>query len=155
MCLFCICVVRLSPSGTVHGVLVLHFAISLFSKVLEDHTCYTVMSLWRLVASIGGQYYTSDKVFVGLTGAYCNFRTFTRTADYPQRSIFVVRGKKVQQITRTGLLTAPQNKRKSCYCITGIRTHKLGAMNIPCCCLIQSESSMTFSAKNWLLTMQP
>ena len=43
--LFCICVVRLSPSGTVHGVFVLHFAISLFSKVLEDHTCYTVMSL--------------------------------------------------------------------------------------------------------------
>ena len=32
---------------------------------------------------------------------YRNFRTFTRTADYPQRSIFVVRGKKVQQITRT------------------------------------------------------
>ena len=55
---------------------------------------------------------------------YRNFRPITRTADYPQRSIFVVRGKKVQQITRTGLLPAPQNKRKSCYCITGIRTHK-------------------------------
>ena len=86
--------------------------------------------------------------------SYRNFRPITRTADYPQRSIFVVRGKKVQQITRTGLLPAPQNKRKSCYCITGIRTHKLGEMNIPCCCL-QSERSITFSAKNWLLTMQP
>ena len=85
---------------------------------------------------------------------YRNFRPITRTADYPQRSIFVVRGKKVQQITRTGLLPAPQNKRKSCYCTTGIRTHKLGEMNIPCCCL-QSERSITFSAKNWLLTMQP
>ena len=51
---------------------------------------------------------------------------FTRTADYPQRSIFVPRGKKVQQITHTGLLPAPQNRRKSCYCITGTRTHKLG-----------------------------
>ena len=80
---------------------------------------------------------------------YRNFRTFTCTADYPQRSIFVLRGKKVQQITRTGLLPAPQNKRKSCYSITGIRTHKLGAMNILCCCL-QSERSITFSAKNWL-----
>ena len=85
---------------------------------------------------------------------YRYFRTFTRTADYRQWSIFVVRGKKVQQITRTGLLPAPQNKRKSCYCITRIRTHKLGAINIPCCCL-QSERSITFSAKNWLLTMQP
>jgi len=53
------------------------------------------------------------------------------TADYPQQSIFVVRGKNVQQITRTGLLPTPQNQRKSCYCIIGIRTHKLGAMNIP------------------------
>ena len=58
---------------------------------------------------------------------YHNFWTFTCTADYPQRSIFVVRGKKVQQITRTGLLPAPQNQRKSCYCIIGITTHKLGA----------------------------
>ena len=41
---------------------------------------------------------------------YRNFRPFTRTADYPQRSIFVTRGKKVQQITRTGRLPAPQNK---------------------------------------------
>ena len=32
---------------------------------------------------------------------YRNFRTFTRTADYPQRSIFVVKGKNVQQITCT------------------------------------------------------
>ena len=62
---------------------------------------------------------------------YRNFWTFTRTADYPQRSIFVVRGKNVQQITRIGLLPAPQNQRKSCYCIMAIRTHKLGAMNIP------------------------
>ena len=62
---------------------------------------------------------------------YRNFRTFTRTADYPQRSIFVIRRKNVQQITRTGLLPAPQNQRKSCYCIMGIRTHKLGAINIP------------------------
>ena len=62
---------------------------------------------------------------------YRNFRTFTCTADYPQRSIFVVRGKNVQQITRTGLLPAPQNQRKSWYCIIGIRTHKLGVTNIP------------------------
>ena len=90
---------------------------------------------------------------------YRNFRPITRTADYPHGRLpaavyFCRKGKKVQQITRTGLLPAPQNKRKSCYCITGIRTHKLGAMNIPCCCL-QSERSITFSAKNWLLTMQP
>ena len=38
--------------------------------------------------------------------SYRNFRTFTRMANYPQRSIFVIRGKKVQQITRTGLLPA-------------------------------------------------
>ena len=82
---------------------------------------------------------------------YRNFRPFTCTADYPQRSIFVV---KVQLITCTGRLPAPQNKRKSCYCITGIRTHKLGAMNIPCCCL-QSRRSIAFSAANWLLVMQP
>ena len=85
---------------------------------------------------------------------YRNFRPFTRTADYPQRSIFIIRGKKVQQITRTGRLPAPQNKRKSCYCITGIRTHKLGAMNIPCCCL-QSRRSIAFSAKNLLLITEP
>ena len=96
----------------------------------------------------------NEKKICFVVDEYRNFQTFTRTADYPQRSIFVVRGKKVQRITRTGLLPAPQNKRKSCYCITGIRTHKLGAMNIPCCCL-QSERSITFSAKNWLLTMQP
>ena len=42
---------------------------------------------------------------------YRNFRTITRTADYPQRSIFVTRGKNVQQITRTGLLPAPQNRK--------------------------------------------
>ena len=86
--------------------------------------------------------------------SYRNFRTFTRMADYPQRSIFVIRGKKVQQITRTGLLPAPQNQRKSCYCIIGITTHKLGAMNIPCFCL-QSRRSIAFSAKNWLLTLEP
>ena len=85
---------------------------------------------------------------------YRSFRTFTRTADYPQRSIFAVRGKKVQQITRTGLLPPPQNQRKSCYCIIGITTHKLGAMNILCFCL-QSRISIAFSAKNWLLIMQP
>ena len=62
---------------------------------------------------------------------YHNFQTFTRMADYPQWSIFVVRGKNVQQITRTGLLPAPQNQRKSWYCIIGIRTHKLGVMNLP------------------------
>ena len=32
---------------------------------------------------------------------YRNFRTFTRTADYSQRSIFVVRRKNIQPITRT------------------------------------------------------
>ena len=40
---------------------------------------------------------------------YRNFRTFTRTAGYPQRSIFVVRVKNVQQITHTGLLPATPN----------------------------------------------
>ena len=84
-------------------------------------------------------------------GCYRNFRTFTRTADYPQRSIFVVRGKKVQQITRTGLLPAPQNKRKSCYCITGIRTHKRGAMNIPCCTLF-TKRKINNAALNTLLS---
>ena len=48
---------------------------------------------------------SKEAIFV----AYRNFRTFTRTADYPQRSIFAVRRKNVQQITRTGLLPAPQN----------------------------------------------
>ena len=73
----------------------------------------------------------SDDALTILPLIYCNFRTFTRTADYPQRSIFVVRGKNAQQITRTGLLPAPQNQRKSCDCIIGTRTHKFGAMNIP------------------------
>ena len=75
---------------------------------------------------------------------YRNFRPITRTADYPQRSIFVVRGKKVQQITRT-----PKQKK-----IMLLYYRKLGAMTIPCCCL-QSERLITYSAKNWLLTMQP
>ena len=67
---------------------------------------------------------------------------------YPQLSIFVVRGKKFNR------LPAPQNQRKSCYCIIGITTHKLGAMNILCFCL-QSRRSIAFSAKNWLLVMRP
>ena len=40
---------------------------------------------------------------------YCNFRPFTRTAHYPHRSIFAIKGKSFQQITRT------ENKRKSCF----------------------------------------
>ena len=114
--------------------------------------------------------YTKDRIFINnviltrdkqlwekITYRYRNFRPFTRRADYPQRSIFVVIGKKIQLITCTGRLPAPQNKRKSCYCITHIKTHKLrklGAMNIPCCCL-QSRRSIAFSAANWLLVMQP
>ena len=72
---------------------------------------------------------------------YRNFRPYTRTADYPQWSIFVITGKKVRQITRTGLLPAPQNKRKSCYRIIGMRTHKLGAMSIPCFCYKAEDQS--------------
>ena len=110
--------------------------------------------------------YTKDRIFINnviltrdkqlwekITYRYRNFRPFTRRADYPQQSIFVVIGKKIQLITRTGRLPAPQNKRKSCYCITGIRIHKLGAMNIRCCCL-QSRRSIAFSAANWLLIIK-
>ena len=79
---------------------------------------------------------------------YRNFRTFTRTEDYPQWSIFLVRGKKFNR------LPTPQNLRKSCYRIIGITTHKLGPMNILWFCL-QSRRSIAFSAKNWLLIMQP
>ena len=79
---------------------------------------------------------------------YRNFWTFTRTADYPQWSIFVVRGKKFNR------LPTAQNLRKSCYRIIGITTHKLGPMNILWFCL-QSRRSIAFSAKNWLLIMQP
>ena len=46
---------------------------------------------------------------------YRNFRPFTRTAHYPHRSIFAIKGKSFQQITRT------ENKRKSCFkspCLT-------------------------------------
>ena len=85
---------------------------------------------------------------------YRNFRTIIRTADYPQRSIFVTRGKNVQHITRTGLLPAPQNRKNLATVFPGQELTNFGEMNIPCCCL-QSRRSIAFSAKNWLLIMQP
>ena len=38
----------------------------------------------------------------GMRSEYCNFRSFTRMADYPHESIFAITKKKFQQITCTG-----------------------------------------------------
>ena len=40
--------------------------------------------------------------WVGQLQYYRNFRSFTRTADYPHRPIIAYGEKKSQQITRTG-----------------------------------------------------
>ena len=77
-----------------------------------------------------------------------NFRPFPRRADHPRRSIFVIRGKKVQQITRT---PKPEKIMLLYYRDNNLQ---IGAMNILFFCL-QSRRSIAFSAKNWLLILQP